>query len=73
MGNQARTLAAIGLFTGLLGPENQWPRLSDPAGADPIAARARSYLHSNCAMCHRPNAPVQGNQDFRYATPFAMA
>ncbi len=44
--------------------------LADPYGDAPIADRARSYLHGNCAMCHRPDAPPSTEIDLRYATPF---
>jgi uncharacterized repeat protein (TIGR03806 family) len=31
--------------------------------------RARSYLHSNCSGCHRPDGPAQGIIDFRFNVP----
>jgi uncharacterized repeat protein (TIGR03806 family) len=31
-----------------------------------VDARARSYLASNCALCHQPLGPAPTNQDFRY-------
>ena len=31
--------------------------------------RARAYLHSNCASCHRPEGTGQGTADFRYDAP----
>lgn len=47
----------------------QVPPLVDPFGDAPLADRARSYLHANCAGCHQPDAPVaRGNVDLRYAT-----
>ncbi len=52
--NQLRTLQHIGLFSG--GPAKaltELPRLVDPY--DPgqsLEARARSYLHANCSVCH---------------------
>jgi mono/diheme cytochrome c family protein len=35
-------------------------------------ARARAYLHTNCAQCHRPEGPGRGAMDLRFTTPFAM-
>ncbi len=47
------------------------PTQVDPFGDAPLADRARSYLHANCAGCHQPDAPVaRGNVDLRYATAF---
>lgn len=53
--NQMRTLEHIGAFTTPLpdAPENL-PRLADPADkSQDQDRRARSYLHGNCAFCHR--------------------
>jgi uncharacterized repeat protein (TIGR03806 family) len=66
--NQLATLDHIGLFAAALAdPPDALPRLSDPAGTDPLEARARSYLHGNCAHCHRPDGGGQGMMDLRYA------
>jgi uncharacterized repeat protein (TIGR03806 family) len=69
--NQLATLAHIGMFaTPPAGAPETLPRLADPAGtADPVHARARAYLHSNCAQCHRPNGPTPVSMDLRNATP----
>jgi len=52
--NQLRTLEHIGLFSNAL-PKNREsrPKLANPydAAAD-LEARARSYLHANCSVCH---------------------
>ena len=66
--NQILTYDAIGLFSASPGaPESLpvYPRPTDTA--QPLAARARSYLHSNCSHCHRPEGPGRGPADFRYA------
>ncbi|HEX4422367.1 MAG TPA: PQQ-dependent sugar dehydrogenase [Kofleriaceae bacterium] len=70
--NQLATLDHIGMFSAPLAaaPADE-PVLSDPAGTDPIDARARSYLHSNCSHCHRPMGGGQGTMDLRYAESFA--
>lgn len=50
--NQLRTLKHIGVFTGTI-PKSEADRLVDPY--DPnhgLDARARSYLHVNCSVCH---------------------
>src|SRR5690606_1145572 len=45
------------------------PALPDPADASaPLADRARAYLHTNCAGCHRPNGPTPSSMDLRYGT-----
>ncbi|MEE9494134.1 MAG: PQQ-dependent sugar dehydrogenase [Gammaproteobacteria bacterium] len=36
------------------------------------ASRVRSYLHSNCANCHRPGGTTQSSMDLRFTTPFAQ-
>jgi uncharacterized repeat protein (TIGR03806 family) len=60
--NQLRTLEHLGVFrypqnsAKLPKPPGQLPRLvspQDPAAG--LAARARSYLHANCAHCHTLN------------------
>jgi uncharacterized repeat protein (TIGR03806 family) len=66
--NQLATLERIGLLTAPLGvtPEEA-PRLADPAkSAEPIEARARSYLHANCSHCHQPEGGGQGMMDLRH-------
>lgn len=45
------------------------PKLPDPDGSLPVDMRARSYLHSNCANCHRPGGSGQGDLDLLYETP----
>ncbi len=72
--NQLRTLNHIGLFTTDIGAASQYPALSDPADASqPLAARARAYLDSNCAQCHQPGGPAPVDIDLRATTPIAEA
>lgn len=47
------------------------PALPDPFGGASVTARARSYLHTNCAICHRPGTPIPVTMDFRYDTSLA--
>ncbi|HET9627433.1 MAG TPA: PQQ-dependent sugar dehydrogenase [Kofleriaceae bacterium] len=70
--NQLATLDHINVFSAPLGvAPAAAPKLPVPTGNDePIDARARSYLHANCAICHRPGGPGQGTMDLRYATSF---
>lgn len=42
------------------------PRLRDPFGDGPLEARARAWLHSNCASCHRPGGVGRGESDWRF-------
>ena len=37
----------------------------------PLAARARSYLHTNCAGCHQPDSPTNIKIDLRFSTPLS--
>ena len=52
--NQLRTLEHIGLFTGPLPRRSaQRPPLADPSDTRAgLERRVRSYLHTNCAICH---------------------
>ena len=71
--NQIATLAHLGLFDTALPPPSAlpaFPALDDAATA--VDARARAYLHANCSICHRPEGPGQGPQDFRYFIPGAQ-
>jgi mono/diheme cytochrome c family protein len=45
------------------------PSLVDPsASTSPLGDRARSYLHTNCAQCHRPGGPTASDLDLRFTT-----
>jgi uncharacterized repeat protein (TIGR03806 family) len=71
--NQVVTLNAIGLFAPPVTtmPE-ALPRLPDPYGTTgTLNERARAWLHTNCAQCHRPNGGTPTDLDLRYSTSLA--
>ncbi len=68
--NQLTTLDHIMMFSApLAGTPATLPALADPmdTGAD-LNDRARAYLHTNCANCHRPGGGTPVDIDLRYAT-----
>lgn len=65
--NQVDKLTQLGLFDA---PPKPLPGYPDPAGADELEARARSYLQVNCAVCHRPSGEY-GGMDMRWGKPLA--
>jgi uncharacterized repeat protein (TIGR03806 family) len=69
--DQISTLEHIGLFDA---PVPRLTPLVDPGSPDmgqAKDARARSYLHANCSMCHRPDGPFNG-LDLRVGVPLAQ-
>lgn len=64
--NQLTTLESIGLFSAALPVQPAYVDPNDPS--QPLAERARTYLHTNCSHCHRPGGTTQANLDLRYAT-----
>jgi uncharacterized repeat protein (TIGR03806 family) len=68
--NQLTTLEHIGMLSAPLpGPASTLPRLANPADAAQVVhARARAWLHTNCAQCHRPSGPTPVAMDLRNAT-----
>ncbi len=71
--NQLSTLEHLGLFTEPLPRRPQeLPRLVSYADkTQPLDRRARSYLHANCAHCHRKWGG--GNSEFRLLYPLNLA
>ena len=59
--NQVDTLAHIGLIDTDIRPG----ALPATDGDAPLDERARAYLHSNCASCHRPGGTGRGALDLR--------
>jgi len=69
--NQLSTLDAIGMFSA---PLTVLPAYPDPFDtAQTLNSRARAYLHTNCAQCHRPNGGTPVNLDLRYATDISAS
>jgi uncharacterized repeat protein (TIGR03806 family) len=67
--NQLRTLDAITMFTTPLGDPAQRPVMPNPSDTTaPLGQRARAYLHTNCAHCHRTGGPTPSSMDLRYST-----
>lgn len=71
--NQLETIEHVMMFSAPLpGPVNTLDALSDPADNSASAeSRARAYLHTNCAQCHRENGPTPSSMDLRYTTALA--
>ena len=75
--NQLHAMEAIGLFGDPLpGNVDAMPRFIDPGDTDTsLEARARSYLHGNCAHCHMPGGynSTAVDIDLRSDVPLAEA
>jgi len=68
--HQLETIDQLLMFTSPLpAPVQNLPRLTAPSdtGAS-LPNRARAYLHTNCAQCHRPGGPTPSSMDLRYTT-----
>ena len=56
----------------LPGPPDTLPALANPTdAAAPLTDRARAWLHTNCAQCHRPGGPTPSSLDLRATTALA--
>ncbi|CAN5137400.1 hypothetical protein BH24PSE2_BH24PSE2_04560 [soil metagenome] len=66
--NQLTTFDAVAILgSPLAGEPDNLDRLADPYDSSlPLGDRARAYLHTNCAQCHRPDGPA--GMDLRYDT-----
>lgn len=71
--DQLLAMDEIGLFDPPIGPLDGLPAIVDPYGAAPVEARARAWLHGNCAHCHQPGGfvPPDSTLDLRVTTPLA--
>ena len=71
--NQLLTLSHIGMFSSELADIDALPRLTDPADLTAaLSDRARAYLYTNCAQCHRFGGPTPVAIDFNITTPDAQ-
>jgi uncharacterized repeat protein (TIGR03806 family) len=61
--NQIDAFSALGLFETAPTPKPALPTPSDETAT--LDQRARSYLHANCAFCHRPDG-LYNRFDLRY-------
>jgi uncharacterized repeat protein (TIGR03806 family) len=69
--NQLDTYESISVLSTALTAEQratEFYAIDDISQSDEL--RARSYLHSNCAMCHQPGGTGGGNMDLRMGTSF---
>ena len=65
--HQLTVLEGLGFLSAPLAmPVEQLPKLEPLDGMGALDARARSWLHSNCSICHRSGAG-QGPADFRFS------
>ncbi|HEU0036458.1 MAG TPA: PQQ-dependent sugar dehydrogenase [Kofleriaceae bacterium] len=66
--NQLAYFARMGLFSEPLPAERvPLPDVADETAS--LEARARAWLHANCAYCHRPGFSAVANMDLRFGTP----
>lgn len=68
--NQVVTLNAIqALSPPITADPSALPAMPDPEGTSgTLTERARAWLHTNCAFCHRPGGPTPSDMDLRYTT-----
>jgi glucose/arabinose dehydrogenase len=68
--NQLTTLGDIGYLDRKLDP-NALPKLSGLTSTASLEDRARSYLHTNCSVCHREGGGTGAPMDFRFGLPLS--
>ena len=65
--NQITTLNAVNVLSPLVAANS--PAYANPTDTNrTLTERARSYLHTNCANCHRPQGPTPVALDLRHNT-----
>lgn len=67
--NQFQTLVGLGMVKGNTVAAPPFPALNNTSAS--VAERALSYIHVNCASCHRGAGGSQSTWDARFSTPFA--
>lgn len=71
--NQLEFLEGLQVFAEPLSEQALEQKLPSSKDASlSIEERVRSYLHSNCSHCHRPNGTTQANMDLRYSTDSSL-
>jgi uncharacterized repeat protein (TIGR03806 family) len=70
--HQLVTLNTLNTLTPPIASPTETLPYPNPTGTSgTLGERARAYLHTNCAQCHRPGGPTTSNMDLRYATALA--
>jgi uncharacterized repeat protein (TIGR03806 family) len=70
--HQLVTLNAINMLASpITNPTDQVPYPNPTGTSGTLGERARAYLHTNCAQCHRPTGPTPTDMDLRYSTALA--
>lgn len=72
--NQLTTLESVGMLAPSL-PDIPANLIAYPDPEDktqPLESRAKSYLHTNCAQCHRPGGPTPSTMDLQYSVSLAQ-
>ncbi|MES1164565.1 MAG: hypothetical protein ABUR63_02305 [Verrucomicrobiota bacterium] len=69
--NQLDTFEHLGMVAAPIPRLAPLPDTTLTASTDSVEARARSYLHGNCAICHLPGGSYS-SIDMRFGTPLAM-
>ena len=76
--NQLATLDKIGMFDSQLFSDQNDPdptkkaKIPSPTGSASLDERARAYLHTNCAQCHRSGAGLRPDLDLQWETAAGM-
>ena len=70
--HQLLTLNAINVLAPPIADPAAEVAYPNPTGTSgSLNERARAYLHTNCAQCHRPDGPTTASLDLRYSTTLA--